>query len=567
MDFKPSNLIFHDYGGSPANADGVFNPYHALVFPDGNIRYRNPSNPYGGKAPHAYKMNPESIGLSYAGPVGSKPTPQALATLRKETAKIAQMFPGIQPMSHGQAFNATKGTAKQASKLGRGLDEASWRSNIVYGPPAPGQSEPQPATPMAGRSLTAYAGLSGPKLQAQPAPAQNEAPTMPNQTGVPIPASYSPDTISAQRRMAMQLMQQGTDASPVQHLTQALARVLQGGMGGYQMAQADKQDRMMQGEGNALMGQFLGSMTGGPSPAGMPQGQPQMVGQALAGETAPMTQDQQNVGRFASSGLAAAMPQPAPVVPPAGPVQVADAGPTVSPEILQQMLANPQTRDMAQKYIMQRAKPASAADKPSNIQEWEYFQSLHPEAQQKYIAMKRGEKFLDAGTQFVNPRTGEVVTKDLAGAERDKEVGTAQGKQIAAAPGDLATADEALALIDSLRADPNREWGTGMSSMLNVVPGTPGKSYQLKVNQARSGAFLTAIQQLRGMGALSNAEGQTATDAVTRLTTADTEEGFLQALADYEKVVRAGRDRAIGRLQQAPAQARPDIKSKYQGLE
>lgn len=390
---------------------------------------------------------------------------------------------------------------------------------------------------------------------------------MPNQTGVPIPASYSPDTISAQRRMAMQLMQQGTDASPVQHLTQALARVLQGGMGGYQMAQADKQDRMMQGEGNALMGQFLGSMTGGPSPAGMPQGQPQMVGQALAGETAPMTQDQQNVGRFASSGLAAAMPQPAPVVPPAGPVQVADAGPTVSPEILQQMLANPQTRDMAQKYIMQRAKPASAADKPSNIQEWEYFQSLHPEAQQKYIAMKRGEKFLDAGTQFVNPRTGEVVTKDLAGAERDKEVGTAQGKQIAAAPGDLATADEALALIDSLRADPNREWGTGMSSMLNVVPGTPGKSYQLKVNQARSGAFLTAIQQLRGMGALSNAEGQTATDAVTRLTTADTEEGFLQALADYEKVVRAGRDRAIGRLQQAPAQARPDIKSKYQGLE
>jgi hypothetical protein len=390
---------------------------------------------------------------------------------------------------------------------------------------------------------------------------------MPNQTGVPVPASYSPDTISAQRRMAMQLMQQGTDASPVQHWTQALARVLQGGMGGYQMAQADKQDRMMQGEGNALMGEYAKALTGGPSPAGMPQGQPQMVGQALAGETAPMTPEEQGVARFASPGLAAAMPQQAPMVPTAGPVQVADAGPTIAPEMLQRMLANPQTRDMAQKYIMQRAKPASAADKPSNIQEWEYFQSLPPEAQQKYIAVKRGEKFLDAGTQFVNPRTGEVVTKDLAGAERDKEVGTAQGKQIAAAPGDLATADEALALIDSLGADPNREWGTGMSSMLNVVPGTPGKSYQLKVNQARSGAFLTAIQQLRGMGALSNAEGQTATDAVTRLTTADTEEGFLQALADYEKVVRAGRDRARGRLQQAPAQARPDIKSKYQGLE
>ena len=366
MDFRPSNLIFHDYGGSPANEDGVFNPYHALVFPDGNIRYRNPANPYGGKAPHAFKMNPESIGLSYAGPVGSKPTPQALATLRKEAAKVAQMFPGIQPMSHGQAFNATKGTSKQASKLGRGLDEASWRSNVVYGPPAPGQSEPQPATPMAGRSLTAYAGLSGP--QAQPAPTQtNEAPTMPNQTGVPIPASYSPDTISAQRRMAMQLMQQGTDASPVQHLTQALARVLQGGMGGYQMAQADKQDRMMQGEGNALMGEYAKALTGGPSPAGMPQGQPQMVGQALAGETAPMTPEEQGVARFASPGLAAAMPQQAPMVPTAGPVQVADAGPTIAPEMLQRMLANPQTRGTAEKYIQEKMKAKDNGQKPLDL--------------------------------------------------------------------------------------------------------------------------------------------------------------------------------------------------------
>ena len=128
--WKPNHVIYHDYGGNPKNEDGVFNPYHALVFPDGSIRYRNPNDPYGQKAPHAYKMNSDAIGLSYAGPVGSEPTPQALETLRRENARIQQMFPGIKGMGHGEAYQATKGTNRQASRDGRDLVEASWRSNL-----------------------------------------------------------------------------------------------------------------------------------------------------------------------------------------------------------------------------------------------------------------------------------------------------------------------------------------------------------------------------------------------------------------------------------------------------
>jgi lysozyme len=485
-----------------------------------------------------------------------------------------QLDPGKEAALTDLTYNS--GTKWMGSGLGQAVKAGDWNTakqrflqyNKAGGRTLPGLVKRR----MVGASWLGGEPPQTSSPQSSPTPT-NEAPTMPNQTGVPVPASYSPETISQQRRMAMQLMQQGQDSSPVQHWTQALARVLQGGMGGYRLSQADKQDRMMQGEGNALLGQFLGSMTGGASPAGMPSGQPQMIGQALSGEPAPMTPDEQGVAKFASSGLAAALPQQAQTVPQAPPVQVADAGGTVPPQVLQQMLANPQTRPIAEKYIQQKMKPDGAAAKPSNVQEWEYFQGLSDQDKQKYIAMKRGEKFLDAGTQFVNPRTGEVVTKDLAGAERAQEIGTAQGKQIAAAPGDIATADDALSLVESLKVDPNREWGTGMSSVLNVMPGTPGKSYQLKVNQARSGAFLTAIKQLRGMGALSNAEGQTATDAVTRLNTADTEEGFLKALADYETLVRRGRAKAeqiLSGTQSADyptSPSRPDIKSKYQGLE
>ena len=104
--------------------------------------------------------------------------------------------------------------------------------------------------------------------------------------------------------------------------------------------------------------------------------------------------------------------------------------------------------------------------------------------------------------------------------------------------------------------------------MFNRVPGTAGYDFQRKNDQATSGAFLTAIQQLRGMGALSNAEGQTATAAVNRMNTSQTEQGYLEALADYERLVQKGRAQAMARLQgggmqmpqqqTAPVQQRPD---------
>jgi hypothetical protein len=113
----------------------------------------------------------------------------------------------------------------------------------------------------------------------------------------------------------------------------------------------------------------------------------------------------------------------------------------------------------------------------------------------------------------------------------------------------VATADETLRLISELRSDPGLELATGASSALNIVPGTPGYDVQNRVNQLLSGGFLTAIDQLRGMGSLSNAEGQTATRAISRMDTATSTPAFLEALADYEAIVQLGRERARSRLQ------------------
>ncbi len=166
------------------------------------------------------------------------------------------------------------------------------------------------------------------------------------------------------------------------------------------------------------------------------------------------------------------------------------------------------------------------------------------------VKLESGVDRVDLGTQWglLNKRTGQLegyMPKDLAGAEAQKEIGTAQGKAAAAAPGDVQAGQNALDLVESLRMDPGRQTGTGISGKLgNWIPASPGYDFQTKVDQAKSGAFLSAIQQLRGMGALSNAEGDTATKAMTRMNTATSEGAFLSALDDYEKIVRQGMARA-----------------------
>lgn len=169
---------------------------------------------------------------------------------------------------------------------------------------------------------------------------------------------------------------------------------------------------------------------------------------------------------------------------------------------------------------------------------------------------------VNTGTEMLTVGPGgEILDRQpIANREaaREKAVGSAEGETqaglAAAAPGDFQAAQNALDLIESIRTDPYRERGTGGTSLLNRIPGTGGYDFQQKVEQAKGGAFLTAIQQMRGLGALSNNEGGAATAAVTRMNTAATEEGFLEALNDYEKIVRQGMGRAQKRLGEAPAE-------------
>lgn len=120
-----------------------------------------------------------------------------------------------------------------------------------------------------------------------------------------------------------------------------------------------------------------------------------------------------------------------------------------------------------------------------------------------------------------------------------------------------ASAENALTLIDQLKKHPGFSSAVGMSLVPGMIPATDRKGAESIVNQLKGQAFLTAIQQLRGLGALSDAEGAKLQQAAVRLDTNQSEKDFNVALSDYEKQIRE----ALGRLGGASSAVAPQSAS------
>lgn len=150
------------------------------------------------------------------------------------------------------------------------------------------------------------------------------------------------------------------------------------------------------------------------------------------------------------------------------------------------------------------------------------------------------------GATMLDPRS--LNTERAAGSA----IGKGQGEIITAAPMQLSNGGMALGLVDQIRNHPELPWATGRAAAfgMNDPRLNPQRAaFQDLVDQSKGGAFLTAIQQLQGMGALSNAEGATATAAMNRINTAVEKDDFLKALEDYEAIVKKGMARAEAILQ------------------
>lgn len=112
------------------------------------------------------------------------------------------------------------------------------------------------------------------------------------------------------------------------------------------------------------------------------------------------------------------------------------------------------------------------------------------------------------------------------------------------------TAEQTTGLIDSLLQHPALRMGTGGTSLLlNRIPGTATYDFGQRVEQLQGRAFLQAFESLKGGGQITEVEGKKATQAIARLSTAQTETAFREALQELRDITAAARDRIISRRQ------------------
>jgi hypothetical protein len=130
--------------------------------------------------------------------------------LRFVTGGLRRQNPNLRFQGHGEAYLSTLGTPFQASRTGRGLEEAAWRNQLFNGgdvpqPPSPAPppvppdfqwetamggtnpaGQPTPPPPVQSRSITAFAREPAPTPPA-PAAQPQPPPVTPPPTSSPTP--------------------------------------------------------------------------------------------------------------------------------------------------------------------------------------------------------------------------------------------------------------------------------------------------------------------------------------------------------------------------------------------
>lgn len=139
--------------------------------------------------------------------------------------------------------------------------------------------------------------------------------------------------------------------------------------------------------------------------------------------------------------------------------------------------------------------------------------------------------------------------KGLTGSAPDAPAGfrwSSNGQSLEAIPGgpaaikqteDQRTRDSAhdqtrqtIGTINRLMEHPGRRGATGTWNLGRMVPGTDAADFAAEVETLKAQTFLPMVQQLRGMGALSNAEGDKLNAAVGALRFDMSEKAFNESL-------------------------------------
>lgn len=174
------------------------------------------------------------------------------------------------------------------------------------------------------------------------------------------------------------------------------------------------------------------------------------------------------------------------------------------------------------------------------------------------MAKDRGATALQiAQMQMEGRQQMAAITQSIQQQSLDLRQQAADEKKKAAEQqklGIFSSFDSALDTLDTISKHPGKKAAVGFGgAQLSMIPGTDAAGFAAQLETFKAQTFLPQVQALKGMGALSDAEGKKLTAAVGALSQSMKQSEFDAQVAKIKRDLEAARSRVGSSMQNAPS--------------
>lgn len=229
----------------------------------------------------------------------------------------------------------------------------------------------------------------------------------------------------------------------------------------------------------------------------------------------------------------------------------------IPPEQAQTMLQSPFNPNTV-KFFQQQAMTASQQQE-QKLKELQFAETQKQNAatnsyhNQQLDLTKRGQDITVRGQNLTDTRAREQnAIANRTNGLKQQELEATLRQQQATREGSAASIDDTIATFQRLKSHPGLKAAVGVKNPMKgalgfyTVPGTDAADFEAELDTAKAQTFVPMVQQLRGMGQLSDAEGKKLTDAIGALSTKMSEGAFRSSMDRIIMKLTAASKRAKG---------------------
>ena len=206
------------------------------------------------------------------------------------------------------------------------------------------------------------------------------------------------------------------------------------------------------------------------------------------------------------------------------------------------LLVSQQSERLAQQERLAKEKLEAQADQARKDNEAKLERARESNATKSELA-----KIASEGRQAQNAITNSIREQTLQirqDAADEKKVAAQRQQQ-----GMVSSFDTAIDTLDVIANHPGKKSAVGFGgSQISMIPGTDAAGFAAQLETFKAQTFLPQVQALKGMGALSDAEGKKLTAAVGALTQSMKLEEFNSQIAKIKRDLQAAKDRVSSGL-------------------